>query len=339
MQKNQFYVSTSLQVLNAIEYIYRFNKENDINEVIVLNKTQHTLEEIKGALSLFSNWSNISILYPKWYFNLKLKKLQPIVDALWSRYRLSRLLDKSAYTVLGHDRTLYCRYVSKNGNPAGQVLLDDGTCSINYYFRETFKSLSRKGKLISLIYGLKEYRVQPQYFFTAYKDVLEGREANSITFVENDYSFLNSFSKSKRQGKKVYFVGDLLVERNRTTEAEYMQNLNELKSMFGEELYYVRRQGEDLDKLNRISDLMRVVSPTVPFELYLLTSEELPSKLVGYHSTVLFNVHKILGNSIPLYFIRLRKFNSSVYQAEIQAVHKELEKIATELNYRESDCK
>lgn len=328
---NQFYLSSGLQVLNAVEYIYKFKKEDEINEVIVINRTPHILEEIKGALNFFDNWSKIYVLNPSWLFKIKNRKLQIITHTLWAKFRLNKFFVEKAELIFGHDKTLYCQYISKKGKACRQVLLDDGTSSLNFNRRVSYTNFNSNRKLIYSVFGVKDYKVKPDIFFSAYKEKLKDRVDNGILIESNNYTYLRSLSRAKVNGDEVFLIGDLLVERNRIPEEEYLEKIKYLKNINGNKLVYVRRFSEDEVKLKKIEKICTVLRPSVPFEIFLVTNSCMPKSIIGYHSSVLFNVYKIYGDALPLYYIKLKNFSSEQYKADIETLYHELKYFATEL--------
>lgn len=328
---NQFYLSSGLQVLNAIEYIYEFKKENEINEVIVINRTPYILEEIKGALYFFDNWSNIHILNPSWLFKIKKGKLKIIIHALWAKYQLNKFFIDKAELIFGHDKTLYCQYISKKGKSCKQILLDDGTSSLNFNQRLSYDRFNNNRKLIYSVFGVKDYKIKPDVFFSAYKEKLKNNVDKGIILKSNNYTYLKSLSKEKIKSDDIYFIGDLLVERNRISEEEYFEKINYLKLIYENKLIYVSRSSEDEPKLKKIENLCNVLRPAMPFEIFLATSTNMPESIIGYHSSVLFNVYKIYGDTLNLYYIKLKRFSSEQYKLDIEALYQELKHFAKEL--------
>lgn len=328
-KRNQFFVVTALQLINAVEYIYQHGKEQDYNELILCTVSYKIKKEAETVLPLY-NWSNIIELIPDKVLKIRNSLLHSALTSLISKKNLNKLFDPEAELIFGHERNVFCRYMSMKGKNSVQILLDDGAGSIAFKHDHVVKHGGRLPLYIERFFGVKDYHIKPDYFFTAYQDKIDPQALGTIKLKENKFSYLKKIAKDRKTGSDVYFIGDPLVERNVISEEDYFRQIKEVQEIYGNNLSYVPRSTEDPEKVSRIGEFVQLIKPGVPFEVFLVTKNELPLVLVGYHTSVIFNTHKIFGDAIQLFHIKLKEFKREIYKEILPKVYKELDLISKE---------
>ena len=329
LKKNQFFIITALQLINAVEYIHQSGKQDEYNELILVTIGHKVKSELMTIIDIYK-WSAVIHLFPEWMLKIKYFSVRTPIMNIWAKYRLDRIFSPQSVLIFGHERNLYCRYIAKKSKTSIQVLLDDGAGSLAFNKDAPVHISGKVSVALEKYFGVKDYLVHPHYFFTAYKEKLINTDMGKINLIMNDFSFLKDLARHRKIGKSVYFIGDPLVERNVISEDAYFRQIEEIKAIYGSNLFYVPRSTEDQQKVERISKIVPIIRPGVPFEVFLVSNEILPFKLIGYHTSVLFNTHKIFGNAIELYHIKLKEFKREIYKEILPKVYKELDLISKE---------
>jgi hypothetical protein len=328
-KKNQFFIITALQLINAVEYIYHTGKENDFNELILCTVSHKIKKEAESVLHLFK-WSKVIDLVPEKFLKINNLLLRTAVINYSARRKLNKIFDPEADLIFGHERNVFCRYISKKGKHARQVLLDDGAGSIAFKHDHEVKHGGRLPVLTEKYFGVENHFVRPDLFFTAYRDKIDPSALGAVKLMDNSFAYLKKLAKDRKISNDVYFIGDPLVERNVISEEDYFRQIEEVKNIYGDNLFYVPRSTEDPEKVERIGKMVKIIRPGVPFEVFLVTREELPKVLVGYHTSVIFNTHRLFGDTIKMYHIKLKEFRREIYKEILPKIYKELDLISEE---------
>jgi len=323
MKKNQIYITTGFQLLNTLEYLNFSGKMKDFNEVVVVGEYLTARKGVENILKLHK-WNNVIFLFPKWLLTIKNKLIRQILMNLWAKVRIDLIFDKKAALLLGSYHNLYCQYVFQKIENNNSILLDDGSSSIEYG-----DTVILKRRLIEKIFGLKKTNIIPTFFFTAYKDILDRKGISDVTLEENRYTYLRSLKQSQKTGSEVYFIGAPLVEQGYIKEEEYLEKINKLKKLH--KLIYVPHPREKHSKVAEIANSIFVLKTDVPFELYLVAQNELPKLIIGYHTSVIFNVNKLFGDKIPTNYIKLKDTGNLNYANKLISKYEELDLISSEL--------
>src|SRR5690606_24680826 len=115
-------------------------------------------------------WSNIIELLPDDILNIENIYLRSTSINIHSKRKLKKIFDPGAELIFGHERNVFCKYISKKAKKSVQVLLDDGAGSVAFKHDNVVKNGGRIQKLTEKFFGVHGYHIQPEYFFTAYKD-------------------------------------------------------------------------------------------------------------------------------------------------------------------------
>lgn len=327
--KNYFFVVTGLQVINCVEYIHSNNVIKDFNVLIVCNKENTARLEVNSTLKLY-DWDKVIYLPPSFILNLKNSSLKFLINLFYSWIRLNVINFKGS-SIIGNDITIFFRYITKNKKIKNIVFIDDGNGTINYNSKNPYEEFKgRSNKFIYKFLAIHKHVFFPNIFFTAYPESIKPLSNQKI--ITNNFAYINNLKKNTVTIEKVYFIGDPHVERGYMSKEEYIEALIVLNNLFDNNLIYVPRIYEGNDKLNEIRNHMQVLKNDTPFENFIVTSEFLPTALVAFHSTVLFNLKKMCGDSLKYYFIKLPHYTNEFHMNNLKTIWSSLEEFATELH-------
>lgn len=326
--KNYFFVVTGLQVINCVEYIYANNALKDINILIVCNRENTARFEVDSTIKLY-DWDKIIYLPPSFILNLKNATLKLIFNLLYSWIRLNSINFKGS-SIIGNDITIFFRYVTKNKNLKEIIFIDDGNGTVNYNPQNPYIDFkSRSNKIIYKFLAIHRHVFNPHIFFTAYPEYIKLLPYQKI--IINNFSYLSNLKKNTTKINKIYFIGDPHVERGYMTKEQFIDTLKFVNNLFGNNVIYVPRVYEGDNKLNEIKSHMQVLKNDTPFENYIVASEFLPIALIAFHSTVLFNLNKMCGDSMKYYFIKLPNYTNDFHMNNLKTIWSSLQEFATEL--------
>lgn len=326
--KNYFFVVTGLQVINCVEYIHATNSHEDVNILIVCNKEKNARFEVNSTIKLY-DWDKIIYLPPSFILDLKSTSLKLIFNLMYSWIRLKFINFKSS-NIIGNDLTIFFRYVTKHKNLKDVIFIDDGNGTVNYNPQNPFNDFKgRSNKFIYRFLSIDKHVFYPNIFFTAYPDYIKLLPNQKI--IINNFSFISNLKKHTNKVNKVYFIGDPHVERGYMTKEQFFDTLKFVNKLFDNNVIYVPRVYEGDEKLNEIKNYMQVLKNDTPFENYIVSSEFLPIALIAFHSTVLFNLNKMCGDSMKYYFIKIPNFTNDVHMNNLTNIWLSLKEFATEL--------
>lgn len=326
--KNYFFVVTGLQVINCVEYIYDSNSTEDINVLIVCNKENTARLEVNSTLHLY-DWNEVIYLPPTFILNIKISSFKLILNLLYSWTRLNFISFKET-RIIGNDLTIFFRYVTKNKKLKDIIFIDDGNGTVNYSSKNPYEDFKgRSNKFIYKFLGIHNHVFFPSIFFTAYPNYIKPLYNQKI--IINNFNYLKNIKKHTKTINKIYFIGDPHVERGYMTKKQFIDTLIFVNNFFDNNVIYVPRIYEADDKLDEIRSYMPVLKNDTPFENFIVNSELLPVALVAFHSTVLFNLNKMCGDSMKYYFIKLPNYTNEFHMENLKTIWCSLKKFATEL--------
>ncbi len=318
--KNYFFVGTALQVINAVEYVEKITSKSS-NILIVYNTKSTVRKEVEAAINNYK-WNRIIYLGSTSVLSIKNQTIKFVLNNLFAFIKLQFISFKKA-SLIGNDINYFFRYTVKKNQNNKIVYIDDGTATINYKEDNPYKTFKdKKNRLLYQFLGIKTFIIKPTIFFTNYKEILKTKTKSKI--IENDYSYLKEVIKNQKESTIIYFIGDPHVERGYLTKETYLNKLRQVKNTFEEKVVYIARLYEDKNKLNEISKIITVLENDVPFEMYMVNQKIKPKILIGYHSSVFFNAHKMFGESLEYYFIKLPNFTNKIHYANVEKLWEKL---------------
>ncbi len=325
---NFFFVVTGLQLLNSIEFIFNNGLKEQNNILVMCNKSIKSRRELT-MLSSMIRWNQIIELPPKRLFIRNYPNLTYLLTLIYNVVRIKRINFQNS-VIIGNDINPFFRFATKNKGLKDIVFIDDGSGTLSYSMDNPYKRLKQlKNKWIYNLLGVQEHEIHPSIYFTTFPKVFKNVVNGSV--IHNNFGFLkSSFSESSNNGK-IYFVGDPHVERGYLDIHQYLEILAKVKINFDEELVYVARANEELEKLEIIEQFHEVRRNDVPLEYEIISSKSIPKAMVAFHSTVLFNMNSFLTDKVQLYFIRMPKFSNKPNFDHLEKLWSELEVFATEI--------
>ena len=142
--------------------------------------------------------------------------------------------------------------------------------------------------------------------------IFDIEDQENLKIEKNTLSFIKSKLKSKKNISSTILIGQPFVELKMIDEDQYVQVINKLISKFSdtEILYYPSRK-ENKNKLSIIKglDSIEIVDPKTNIETFLMKSNYLPANIVGFTSTALITINKILNSNDKLTNIYSFKLN------------------------------
>ena len=327
-KKNYFFVVTGLQVINSVEYIHYHQKHNELNILVVCNRASTARFEVNSSIKIY-NWDKIIYLPTTNILKIRYNWLRFFLSIFYSFFRL-KFINFDNATIIGNDITAYFRYMSKNKKISKIVFIDDGNGTINYTNDNPYRVFKNfKSKFTYKFLNIDKHKIEPHVFFTSYPESIGSMDSKTI--IKNEFSYIKSLKSKEKRIDKYYFVGDPHVERGYLSREEYLNVLIKINIHFNNKLVYMPRLFENKSKVQEISQHLEVQYNDVPFELFLATIETKPRALIAFHSTVLFNVNKMFGNSIDYYYTKLPNYTNDEHMKNLETIWNELDEFAIEL--------
>lgn len=284
MIKNLYIISSPLQLVNIQELIVNENLKNNLIIVLFMNQNQKThIEQTSFALGIKN------ILYVR-----RRKYLAYLYFAL-----IALKVRKVNYFVLGHlldnHHLFLCFLIKKNRS----VLVDDGSVTPESFSR--YKNLSYPNFIRKFIKFPSNL-----YFFTSY-DLGESKN-----IIKNEFNNLKRLNKLKKKSDVTYFIGSRVYQR--IGEKNHINILKKLSELNKEFIYFPHRR-ESVKFLKKLENSGITVSKgNIAFEVMLIKSDIIPSKIIGFISSAYWNIVELnkfsFNGKIKLYFVPLKYFES-----------------------------
>lgn len=117
-------------------------------------------------------------------------------------------------------------------------------------------------------------------------------------------------SKELSKKKEVHFIGTHFVELKLLSESEYYFYLKRTRDLIPDhiDLVYFPHRGEDFKlKIPLLAALnIQFKELPCPYEMFLMQNFMVPSQLIGFYTTCLFNVKAIFSDNIETSYIKLK---------------------------------
>lgn len=292
---NLFVLKSPLQIINAIEAIEHFQLKNNVF-VIIHNRLQNNSEQMKVLLDLGNKVDEIIHVEEKY----KSKYFEYV--------KLIKSLKKRPYDYLfvGELGTSY-KTIIANVVKEKVFLLDDGTATIEYYNKFIKRNIYNKynfRELRFLFSGLK-FKVKDKVNLFTYFDL---ESVYGVDVIKNNLTYLKNrgLNDFVTDGDVVYFIGQP-VEWFMSFDF-YKNSISKLIKEFNKKIIYIPHRSESSEQISNIasmkSEMLEMLKPNMPLELYFLKNNIYPSHVVSYISTALITL-KILFENTRVDFIRI----------------------------------
>ncbi|MBB1149738.1 hypothetical protein H4K35_06265 [Myroides sp. NP-2] len=313
MLLNVFLVASPFQLLNSLEAMYKFCK-NEHNILVLFennNDKQNLL--LKNVLAEFECDYELIVIKKenpiKMFFNkvILLNKLQKI--------NINRLF-------VGHLEEFFNKLYICNLNYKILFSIDDGAATINLFDKyngssvlTVINSMKDRVKCIvgNLIGNLKTMKNVDIHWFSIFDLVGSNVTKNELAYVKGNFSKLNRTSiLVDNKSRNVIFIGSNVVNAQVIVDStSYLMLLEnyfiKLRASEPElNIYYVPHRFEDLNILDPLAQKLNIVTinhDTI-VELFLLKNTIKPYKIASFYSTALYSL-KAIFNNIEIEFIRI----------------------------------
>lgn len=287
--KDIFIVTTPFQFLGALEAIYKFKLKNNIL-IVIDNKLENNAKQLTNLIEKYSDLFNNVVRFG---FENKSKFLKNVF--------LIKKLKKEIYNSIfigdfGSIQKVYIStLVSKN-----VYLLDDGAKTLLIYNniknkKNFFKKSFRQFRFN--IFGLKTTTNKRIDIFTFFN--LDNLKNSNITKHNFEYFKYVYRLKEKQIEKKVYILGQPIVENKRVRIKSYEEYLNKIMERYEDcQFYYLMHRREDMKQLESyiLKKNIEIIKSTIPGEIFFANMKSNPIAIIGVNTTLLFSLKKIYDN-------------------------------------------
>lgn len=317
-KKNIFIISTPTQMVNALEFIYYYKLELEINTIVISCNYPNFISQIKEIGRLFSLEyyilfsPRLKLIKPQLFNRIPLKLFRLFV----SKKRIHAFLKKKHVDrlILGNYSNFISQYFTQQIS-SEIYILDDGSGSIwvsekriaeikegiplfdnNYY---------KKGLgIVKLLMGFYSYKISPKFtFFTSYTvDVISPDQ-----YVFNAYNYLKSLYSCQTINVKLeYFIGSPISETGYVSEdSEIEMIINYAKQLKESKLLYIPHRLDSSNKINRLKQSVEILNFELPIEFALAQNTALPIKMGGFFTSALPILAKIMNNDVLLFSLKI----------------------------------
>ncbi len=324
MRRNQIFVTTGFQLLNALEYLQTTKRVGDHNTIIAIHSYPGSVKGIKELVRMHHWDNNVVYFFPKWMIDIRHKLLKQFLMNFWAFLKIPFILDSSSTIILGSYHNFICQVVAKKAHHNEIVLLDDGSSSIAYP-----DYVVSKNRIIEQIFGLSKFKIVPNYFFTAYYDILKSKLTGNTSLLKNNYQYLKSKTCSKSINSTIYFIGAPLVEEGFLSSNEYIDKIKSIYQKYN--FVYVPHPRESSENICFVSTIADVLSIDIPFEIFLVSQQCLPELIIGFHSSIFFNVHMLFDRGIKTHYIKLTNIKDQDFRNRLLRLYEKLDLVSSEL--------
>tara|TARA_B100000989_G_scaffold50686_1_gene33548 strand:+ start:2642 stop:3520 length:879 start_codon:yes stop_codon:yes gene_type:complete len=269
--QNIILISSEFQLINSIELIDQFKEQKF--HIIVLVQSDHHLKQIKRLAKKF----NIEILF--------IIRYQKLIQYFIIFFKSLKYLNLNIL-IIGNCHDNLMSFMTKILWFKKLYAVDDGNI---------LESINLKPLINSKYLPLK--------YFTIFNI-----ESNiNYNFLHNNY---NKFKrvKEKKINDNIFIIGQPLVEHGIIEKELYLRILNKLKNEFDKELIYIVHPRERGNKFLEFKEI-KLLKLNMGIEQYLINEEFLPSRIIGFYSTCLTSIPKIICTKlVKINFIDLSMY-------------------------------
>lgn len=308
---NLYFVRTPFQLINSYEAINYFKTKNNIL-IIIDNGTENNRNQLTNLIYK-EKWSLVIRFGDENKSNflnyVKLIKKIKNID-----------LD---YFFIGSGFNKMQQILVANIKSNKTCFIDAGTSTLSTYeniLKNNYSKISSLKKLRFKFFGLKTDITKQIDFFTMF----DLEETNKFKVFINKYEFMkNKFNSSiESKGKDIYIIGQRFVAGEILEEEKYVYFLNLIVDKYSNcKINYLMHRTEKKDYLlnNGFDKKLNIISSSVPGELFFLTLNNKPYKIIGTVSTLMVSL-KYIFKDIESISYRFKdedfKKNKNLYKLE-----------------------
>lgn len=287
--KNIFIITTPFQFLGALEAIFKFGLKDNIL-LILDNKLENNAKQLTLLIEEHKSLFNTIIRFG---FESKSK--------FFKNVKLLKQLKKDIFNNLfiGDLGSIQKIYLS-NLSARNIYLLDDGGKTILIYNdfikgKEFFKNGFRQIRF--KLFGLKTSFKKKIKFFTFFNL----SDNSEIDVIQHNFDYFKELYrlKEKEIQKKIFILGQPLVENNRVSSDSYERYLNTIITNYPDcEVYYLMHRREVKTQLESYSlkKSLNIIESLIPGEIFFSKMDFKPKAIVGINTTLLFSLKKIFDD-------------------------------------------
>ena len=179
---------------------------------------------------------------------------------------------------------------------------------LNYYLFNEFYKKSKKNIIIddgTAILDDKNFiNIKKTLFFTIFKKITNSK---NVKILENNLDLLKTLrlKKQKVDKKNLYILGSASIERNFIEKKEFDKIINSILKRFNKKkIFYIPHRYEKAEKNLKKFKKIKIKKFSLPVELAILNERTIPSIILGFYTTALFNLDKLYGKKINIYNIQ-----------------------------------
>ena len=229
-----------------------------------------------------------------------------VVNSLLEIFKLNFFLKKYNTLIIGHLFDNICLVSTKIIFHKKLVILDDGVSSLAIKDKLSFNK-SPYDDFLGFKQKIFDFFIKAPKKFTLFTIFHEHLDLDdNINLVPNNFHAITSDLEYQKLNSTVYFIGTPVVEDGLIS----MINFNNFFRNFKEfNMIYFPHRREEIDNLKNIElQGVKLNFSQIPFELFLIESKKLPSKIISFNSSVLFTSRAILKTNfdkVDFYYIEL----------------------------------
>ncbi len=299
--RNLFFITSPLQLINAIEAREHFKTRNNLLVVIFTEYDSKNRHQINNLVNE-QEWDEVI------RFDLRGKDSK---TTFFKQIRLVKLLQKQHYDYV------FCGNLSSIGKMIiasiqknTVYLLDDGAVTINHYLNSSGKHKSNKKLSLTKkirqwrfnLFGLKTLPTDTLNLFTSYRFTPHGNEK----IIPNDLKyFKQTFLSHTIPDETVYFLGQPLADIKLVSNETYLEYIRKIIDFYQCKIIYIPHRAEivheNLLQLKNENFIVHEIHQ--PIELEFIASNQYPLRICSFFSSALFTLNILYPKSEIISFV------------------------------------
>ena len=295
-------VESPLQLINANEYIRKYDLTLDSDYYFISSRGVNNLNQLKKTfeiLKLEGNITEISVVDIDNSFLTRILFYMKVIKAA----KKKNTIDYKTVLV-GHMRSIYQAIFANTFKNGKCIYLDDGNSSISEqktlreYKINSFSPWYKR--IFPMIFGLSanlKFNNNYLHFFTMYKDVII-EDHKHLKFYYNEFNYLKKeYDKKQTNTEIIYFIGTPFYWQ----VASYNNFKNDMlkisKIYKNKKVIYFPHRYESQKQLDIIKSLhWKISTVNLPIELSLIKEENLPLEFGMFYSSASYSLSKLIPN-------------------------------------------
>ena len=295
MMNNLVIISSQFQLINSIELIKKEFNNQDFNAVVFIHNNNHLYQ-----IESLAKKNNIKIL-----FKVRYRKILQYFFLILK----SLFIQKFDKVIIGNCHDNLMQFMLKTLRYNHLYFVDDGNI---------LETLNIKPKINN--------RFLPVKYFTLFN--VDNNKY--YDFIYNDYNHIKKSLNIEqvKDNTKIIFIGQPLVEQGLIEKEIFINIFNKIIKRLDRKLLYVLHPRELENKFLELKNIS-TIRLDKGIESYLISSNMLPSKVIGFYSTALNSISKIFSSDeIDIRFVDLSRHTKIIHgQSEYKYLKENLNEI------------